>query len=688
MSHECIACPPGQAQGISGAHACTVCKPGSSQALEGMHSCMVCTAGQYASEQRAIECKDCDVGRISAGASTFCTGCAPGRSQPATGQQSCIACERGWFQPLFNATSCRRCPAGTHGESGRAETCSLQCAPAMFSAAGDAACSACPAGKFGNRTGAHECIACAANTFARFAGLKSCSLCAAGRTGGTGRTHACDEACAPGTYGPIPGFGCSECLPGQISNGSGSVQCTDCLEGQFAARRGMQICTPCPAGKFSRFISQKHCTPCPAGQSEHHTGARNCAACRIGRYQPNAGFARCSDCAAGQHANSTGATSCKRCAPGSFSRSGAHRCLNCSNGLIQASSGAKMCYECPPGRIAGNTGTSCLECAAGRYWHLGDVIASAPLPPPRRPPRLLQPPPPQVREGAAAPVSMAPGRNTPAGERKPQCSACPAGKYGDQVATDVCNDCGVGQFSQRAALTCTSCEEGKVGRAQSNVTCQELCKAGKYSERPSDSCKDCPFGKFQASEGQGYCTVCSGGHFSPLAFKEEAPALAVMAQSYLKLPVLEVSPENVTRRRLGFIWGRRRRRKFSSFDGIESSGPQDRLEWEELHPELSTNLKHVARLLWNVSLATATMSVWDNWHLKMRGKDLNDEFAGALTQFCSVCPAGLVTDGIAHRGASGGTLRGGRTPDGGLRRAGTCATMVSQAPAARRDACR
>ena len=123
------------------------------------------------------------------------------------------------------------------------------------------------------------------------------------------------------------------------------------------------------------------------------------------------------------------------------------------------------------------------------------------------------------------------------------CSACQAGKYGDQTNQTMCKDCPAGQYGDQIGQTVCyetplTCSPGYYKIGTVNHTC-EVCPPGKFSATPNQAkcmywsicdfgsrikiggtnisdrtCEGCPNGTFSSSESAVHCTphtVCGSG---------------------------------------------------------------------------------------------------------------------------------------------------------------------------------
>lgn len=102
------------------------------------------------------------------------------------------------------------------------------------------------------------------------------------------------------------------------------------------------------------------------------------------------------------------------------------------------------------------------------------------------------------------------------------CSKCPAGMYSDvagALTNETCQTCPAGTYSAEGSSSCTPCVVGTysaIEGAVSNATCTK-CAAGRASNilgaNTSETCGICPAGSFSL-EGSATCTLCRPGTYS------------------------------------------------------------------------------------------------------------------------------------------------------------------------------
>ena len=136
---DCISCPAGFNQELSGNPFCLPCLPGRFASINGSVKCQNCPDGYLQPENAASNCKVQPIGSIVLGGS------------------SSVQVPLG--AALVNGgTSFETCSAGTFGNNDRS-SCN-QCAAGMTSFSGSTSCIACTKGKFNNETGSSTCHLC------------------------------------------------------------------------------------------------------------------------------------------------------------------------------------------------------------------------------------------------------------------------------------------------------------------------------------------------------------------------------------------------------------------------------------------------------------------------------------------------------------------------------------------------
>ena len=328
----------------------------------------------------------------------------------------------------------------------------------------------------------------------------------------TGQNLCKPAPCPTGTYGK------------PATDPASPPECVRCPNGTFNAAIGLSKrgdCSPCPTGRWSDTRGAtdiRLCTKCDEGKASPATGANvssSCAACKPGRFQSSKGSAECQLCPAGKHGNLPGqlseATGCTSCDAGKF------------NGL-EGSPAEADCTQCPRGRWCATEGARtqglCIMCEIGRAGKNAGANSSADC------------------ELCNSTGSGNQYQNL-VGQTVCKTAACRAGKFGEGVKDEDCEECPLGKWSSSRGIikvteckacrlgtwgdtmgagdstACVECEKGKFGRytgATDKSTCQD-CALGKYSpfagiDQGPESCLLCPAGRVASTSSSSSCAAC------------------------------------------------------------------------------------------------------------------------------------------------------------------------------------
>lgn len=377
----------------------------------------------------------------------------------------------------------------------------------------------------------------------------------------------CNRQCCKGFFhSGADGFSCTACTAGHFAAGEGVSACDQCPEGKYQTFTGHHECSECPKGtfqpkramtsleidcqhcgpgKYQDGVAKSHCENCAAGRANaelKRTDATDCRACNAGQYADQVGTVACKDCDVGTFSSNTAATSCTDCAAGRhnpyMSRSSERYCYICPCGKW-SSSGSNVCIDCAPGKFrasaGGSSSSSCDLAAAGfepsRLWasttndkcgqsacpvgKYQDEVGGA---------RCKECPAgthnPTVRATSLDACATCP-KGTWSSSGKSSCTDCTAGRHSPMPgagAVTLCKACRPGSYAPTAAsFACTHCEPGRWQNAGGSTACQ-LCQAGKFSTAtgaPSDTtCKRCDVGFFQPMPGLTECIACGIGKFA------------------------------------------------------------------------------------------------------------------------------------------------------------------------------
>ena len=94
------------------------------------------------------------------------------------------------------------------------------------------------------------------------------------------------------------------------------------------------------------------------------------------------------------------------------------------------------------------------------------------------------------------------------------CAPCPAGEHNANPASNSCNNCVRGKYSEGGAITCSDCDIGQetdYWRSTSSTACHD-CPVGKMEE--SGICTVCESGTYSVGK-QTHCTTCEDGKYQP-----------------------------------------------------------------------------------------------------------------------------------------------------------------------------
>ncbi|GMH59843.1 hypothetical protein TL16_g02912 [Triparma laevis f. inornata] len=331
----------------------------------------------------------------------------------------------------------------------------------------------------------------------------NCNVCG---SCGKGCCNSCWRNTDPRKYsfncGSLPGFDTTgtPCAAGKYSSDYDS-DCSTCADGHYSAP-GAESCTACGKGKFKK-----------AGSG---SGAESsaCLDCSAGKYS-SAGSNSCSFCALGKYSSSPAAHACVTCGAGKYSGVGTSECSSCAAGkyLSDSSNDASKhdsdgdCAECEAGKSTNGTtaATECAVCSSGKYQNL---VAQQ-----------------NCVNCATGKYLQDDGINADLHDNASQdCEDCTAGQYSEAGAA-ACSDCSAGKHSISAGSSeahCGICVAGKFQTATGSSACLN-CPKGKYNNFDAtdatnhdevNDCKRCASGFYAADEGMTLCTQCDAGQSS------------------------------------------------------------------------------------------------------------------------------------------------------------------------------
>ena len=126
--------------------------------------------------------------------------------------------------------------------------------------------------------------------------------------------------------------------------------------------------------------------------------------------------------------------------------------------------------------------------------------------------------------GQTADAVCPPSINAPSNGAPWACQKCAAGKYKNEVASNVCTDCASGSYaSGEGTHVCLPCQPGS------------------YAGDPgAQTCDSCP-ARLHSSGGQDECTVCAEGYFD-VRTSTDIPASGTSGAPIPPLPPLYLPP--------------------------------------------------------------------------------------------------------------------------------------------------
>ena len=227
-------------------------------------------------------------------------------------------------------------------------------------------------------------------------------------------------------------------------------------------RRPLRTLYIMPAGKVSAGTEPSVLLGMSRWQAGPLDGQTACTPCAPGQYQDVDGQALCKPCESGKFQAGAGATACELCPVGKQQRfEESSICDDCFPGKYAAQPGSLACAWCAAGTLPNVARTVCESCAAGTYR-----------------------------------VNL----------RDTQCHSC-----------DYCNNVmleavGCGFDSRGSCQPCAQCTNPNETRTVCDGTC--LCVPGR-TRSEAGVCELCAAGKAKAAPGDGPCTDCGLGRYSP-----------------------------------------------------------------------------------------------------------------------------------------------------------------------------
>ena len=509
---------------------------------------------------------DCSLDRYSG---SFCNRCAPGYSESKFETSSrnfqlptpCITCDKGFWNNETGSVTCIECDAGYFQPSPRARSiadckaCHRGQSSSGFSAS--SRCNVCLPGEFSNTSGLPTCSECLENFFTESKNSTTCKICPAGwSTLGEVGSKNCNR-CPAGSYGPLAGQSCQQCLKDSANSQRNSTSCEHCESNQFTEGPGRVFCQTCPAGwQITGELGSRVCEMCYAGKIS--IAAHNCTDCSQGSYSQNrtkcincprgtwsaslgaSNASTCQKCSPGQYSSSIGAKSaweCTKCSAGKFSTifggSSSFACHTCAQGFFQALEGNTTCEECPSGYLNVKKGSSgCIAIPPGSYMNASNITFECEkgfkckgkdsdreaCPPGRY----------STSRGAVNCFPCSPGKYTST-LASIKCKKCPTGWVQKYEGRDNCNlppqgSIATPEGSASVVITkgwtadnclggiCNMTRPCVSGTYEDGMRTCALCPAGWSSTEGNIACDVCPKGQFSASNGST-CIECPSGWF-------------------------------------------------------------------------------------------------------------------------------------------------------------------------------
>lgn len=223
----CELCPQGTFNDQIGQNNCIKCPPGYFQNLTGQTTCQVCPQGTYSDEYGSSVCKKCNPGNYQDQfQQTSCLKCPLGTSNSNIGSSSisdCILCLEGTFSPFEGLHYCIPCGLGYFSNNTGQTICSI-CPPGHYSSNfGSNKCNLCSPGEKNFGEGAGSCSRCSNGEIAPAEGNTQCFLCGLGEESDS--TRSVCIPCPIATYNNIIGSNCKPCPPGFSTIGINATEC-------------------------------------------------------------------------------------------------------------------------------------------------------------------------------------------------------------------------------------------------------------------------------------------------------------------------------------------------------------------------------------------------------------------------------------------------------------------------------
>ncbi|KAJ3442000.1 hypothetical protein M0812_14022 [Anaeramoeba flamelloides] len=172
---------------------------------EGENQCLLCPSGTYQNLTGQTHCQSCPVGTYNP-------------YEGSTSEQNCLECMMGEYNALESQSSCNLCSIGTYQNSKGQSNC-MDCLQGSYTdQEGSTTCELCTSGTYQNENGQFQCKNCDFNTYQQYIGATECLYCPLFSETLATQTQSIKECfCSIGYYGE-PGTNCQKCPDNGICN--------------------------------------------------------------------------------------------------------------------------------------------------------------------------------------------------------------------------------------------------------------------------------------------------------------------------------------------------------------------------------------------------------------------------------------------------------------------------------------
>jgi len=212
--YDCALCEKGSYQAFNRSTECVLCPTGTQQPLTGRSSCDACVTGKYAASSGTVDCVSCE----------------KGKQQSLTGKTECFNCDNGRFKATSGPQECVLCAAGSYTSS---STTYIECA-------------LCGLGKIQPLAGQSECLACEVGRYMDNTGsnASACGSCESGKVASREGESICLECTSSVDFQHQPESGHCDACPLHAQAALNHTTC-ECSEGYYAI----------PFGDYELFIT-------------------------------------------------------------------------------------------------------------------------------------------------------------------------------------------------------------------------------------------------------------------------------------------------------------------------------------------------------------------------------------------------------------------------------------------------